>query len=402
MKYCCAGLLLFSMTVLAETGPVLTSSPTSYDQQIYIDGDNTSVANRKFSYPYTFRSLGSSEYTGQDASYMTDGVLAYGPQFVSASWDPSAIDTSDSKNIDGITYYRYKRELAANLYIAIQQGVYSNQTQHYIIHDVPFSGVSNYGVSRTDRTAGVCEGTRNSTWAANITCDGASIKLVKDDGIAARVGTVLLYFAGTPSSPINFSGVTIARLSVGDKLMPGGNENDSYNGSYTTYGTISLTGNITFVNSCNITESGTVQVPFGEIPPSIFTTKGSKPSNNYVKKTEIHYQCEFPIHNAQSSGVKWMLEATGASKNAEQSNGLLAAVATGSNTINNLGIKVTRDESGANVVDTTGATSYDTTYSSDDKQATATFYAYPTMINDTKPKGGGDFKATATLRFDIP
>jgi len=97
-----------------------------------------------------------------------------------------------------------------------------------------------------------------------------------------------------------------------------------------------------------------------------------------------------------------MLEATGASKNAEQSNGLLAAVATGSNTINNLGIKVTRDESGANVVDTTGATSYDTTYSSDDKQATATFYAYPTMINDTKPKGGGDFKATATLRFDIP
>lgn len=97
--------------------------------------------------------------------------------------------------------------------------------------------------------------------------------------------------------------------------------------------------------------------------------------------------------------MKWSISPTSASSGSGL-DGVLVAKPSNGNTIDGVGVKITSDSSGNTPVKLGG----DNLQGAEviGNKAMATFYAYPTMTTDTKPSGGGDFNATATVTFEVP
>jgi len=377
---------------------ILKLQPIDY-QTITMSIDSAaSPLQNEYMFKYSF---GSNErpttYFGAGNAinlYANGGWFAYGPQYITAEFGPKIL-LNTTITYNKRKYYKYNGS-EVDMYVSISQGVYDNARGYYLYYNVPFTNASNNGVAKY-YTAGPKSGTcsymqDDSTWGINGKCDTSGITLTQNDGPAAREARLYVYFPKKPTHPVTLN-VQLATLFINTDLA----DSQVYIGPRKAFREYNLRGTITFPNSCR-TSAATQDVNLQSVNPSQFTTKGALPKNYSAKEVTLTFTCDQDIGSSYGS-MNWHVSATGPSINNESVNGLLTATAT-SGTINNLGVGLSSNQTGTTKIDATGAKDYQATVSG--KVATAKFYAYPTMINGSKPSGAGDFKATATVMFDVP
>ena len=372
-------------------------------QSVVMDIESTATSLKNmYTFTYDF-SAGETESTyfarGDAVSFISWGTrFAYGPQFITAQLG-SKILANTSIIYDNKRFYKYD-STEVDLYVAIEQGVYDNSAGGYVNHFIPFQDVSNNGEAWFASNGSSCSYTQDkSTWGIDGKCDHSGITITQHDGPAARKAKLYIYFPTKPTHPVTLNFV-VAKLLVNQQLVdvsPDTGAGKPYKDSRKAFRDYTLTGTITFPNSCR-TSAATQDVNLQSVNPAQFTTKGKLPQNYTAKEATLTFTCDNDIGSSYG-GMNWHLEATGPSVNNESVNGILMATAT-SGTVNNLGVGLSSNQAGTTKIDASGATDYPATVSG--KVATAKFYAYPTMTSDAKPTGAGDYKATATVRFDIP
>jgi len=320
----------------------------------------------------------------------------YGPQYI-RGFQGQNLSQVDTVDFNGRTYYKYMGASPIPIYITLEQGVYSNASGKYEFVEIPFYLQSNAGVAKFNMGITSCAYNQSaSSWGIQGACEvGGDMSITQPDGPAARESKIYVYFPTRPTEPVVLNNIEVARLYTGRYFEDDGNNQDM---SF-MFRRFTISGVITFKNICH-TSTATRDVDLSEINASKFTTKGSMPRDYVAKEVTLTYECENDIIKFDGAGsVMWSVAATGTSDNNEAANGILKASAE-TGTIGNLGVGLSSDKGGKNKLNAKGTTNY--TAKIDGTRATATFYAFPTMINNNKPTGGGDYKATATVRFDIP
>jgi hypothetical protein len=362
-----------------------------------IDSTASSLQNEyHFDYDFAHGETPNTYFGAGDALkvYANGGWFSYGPQYITAELGDKILQNT-TVTYNGRKYYKYNSS-EVDMYVSISQGVYDNTRGYYMYYNVPFTNVSNTGVAKyytAGQASGTCSYMRDdSTWGITGKCDNTGITLTQNDGPAARKATLYVYFPKKPTHPVTLN-VLVAKLFINTDLA----DSQVYIGPNKAFREYNLRGTITFPNSCR-TSAATQDVDLQSVNPSQFTTKGALPKNYNAKEVTLTFTCDQDIGSSYGS-MNWHVSATGPSINNESVNGLLTATAT-SGTINNLGVGLSSNQTGTTKIDATGAKDYQATVSG--KVATAKFYAYPTMINGSKPSGAGDFKATATVMFDVP
>ncbi|MEJ5073157.1 fimbrial protein [Enterobacter ludwigii] len=354
-----------------------------------------------YTFEYDSRTLGETPLTyiakgNPYGYYSAGGEFKYGSQYFKAELS-SYFKSGPTIRYQNRTYYKYNSS-EIDMYVSIKQGVYENNSDTYVYHYIPFTDVSNNGkavFTKLKKEEGCYYDQDKSTWGITGTCDINGITITQNDGPAARLSTLYVYFPKKPTHPVTLNNVPVADIYVGAQLAD--SQDKPYD--YRVFRKYTLSGTITFPNNCR-TSLASQDVDLNSINPAQFTSKskGELPQNYTAKEVTLTFTCDNNIGSSYG-GMNWHLEATGPSVNNESVNGILKATAT-SGTINNLGVGLSSNQAGTTKIDATGATDYPAAVSG--KVATAKFYAFPTMINSNKPTGGGDYKATATVRFDIP
>lgn len=328
----------------------------------------------------------------------------YGPMWFKNTFWPSNVNINSSVSYNGMTYYKMMNVADNDIYVAWKQIVHDYSTNSSKWYTTPFE-VSDYSRWRCMyHDDGTLTVKNNDAEVSGGECSDTTISIPVRPGEVAGTGTLYFYFPKKPTKTVVFNNYRLADMSITNIMPPSYQYNYPGDGTMAPYLQIVLTGSLTFNNACRVSTNGglAVEVPLGALSTSQFTTKGTLPNGYTAKTTNIEFSCDNDIPGTYgSNSVKWSVNAATESTSAEASNGILKAVAAGSgNTINNLGVQLKSPQNNNNAINATGAVNYPTTISGN--KATAQITAYPTMINGTKPSGSGDFKATATVTFNIP
>lgn len=330
----------------------------------------------------------------------------YGPLWYKNTFWPSNVNINNSISYDGMTYYKMMNVADNDIYVAWKQVVYDYKRRSNTWYTAPFVEQDYSQWVCAINSEGEIKLVNNSRSVAGGDCgdDEMSISIPVRPAENPSNGTLYFYFPKKPTKTVVFNSYRLADMNITYSLLPDYQYSYPGDGTMTPYLQIVLTGSLTFNNACRVSTNGglAVEVPLGALSAGKFTTKGALPNGYTAKTTNIEFSCDNDIPGTYGSdSVKWSINAAPTSTSSEASNGILKAVAAGSgNTINNLGVQLKSPQNSNNAINATGAVIYPTTVSGN--KATAQITAYPTMINDTKPSGSGDFKAMATVTFNIP
>lgn len=335
----------------------------------------------------------------------TNTLNIFGPQVFKVDFT-SAVDTSSTTTYGGIKYYKVSTDVGSNipLYVAIRQGIYDNTADAMSYYFVPYLEHNNSVTEiQTMSSYSDCVNTWNNTEDL-YTCS-LTIDINQRGSVSGRNGTIYFYMPKIPTNDITFTGIEIAKGKIHsaystDSWSAARDYSKSVVGSQGyDYFHFFLSGTLRMDQSCQISNGPVVlEVPLGNIVSSTFTTKGGKPSGYTPKPTILTFSCKRDIGDTYGA-MKWSISPTSASSGSGL-DGVLVAKPSNGNTIDGVGVKITSDSSGNTPVKLGG----DNLQGAEviGNKAMATFYAYPTMTTDTKPSGGGDFSATATVTFEVP
>jgi hypothetical protein len=326
----------------------------------------------------------------------------YGPMWYKNVFFPSNVNISNSISYNGMTYYKMLNVADNDIYVAWKQIIYDYEGKSSRWYAAPFE-VQDYSQWMCKQNSDGLAVYRNGKIISDGECRDDFLSIPVRPGEVAGTGTLYFYFPKKPTKTVVFNNYRLADMKVTNSMLPGYQSSYPGDGTMAPYIQIALTGSLTFNNACRVSTNGglAVEVPLGALSAGQFTSKGALPNGYTAKTTSIDFSCDNDIPGTYgSNSIKWSVNAATESTSAEASNGILKAVAAGSNTINNLGVQLKSPQNSNNAINATGAVNYPTTISG--KKATAQITAYPTMINGTKPSGSGDFKATATVTFNIP
>ncbi|PLR40666.1 hypothetical protein CYR55_05130 [Chimaeribacter californicus] len=295
------------------------------------------------------------------------------------------------------------------VYVSAKQDVWNNDTDVMQSYTFPYT-------AHNALNASVHLYQTNSGMSNN--CDkgednaGLRISCVKVNGristlnvnmtsVSGRSGNVYIYIPRIPTREIVFNNVLLTASTVSGIGMStqGWEKARSISESSTQYEQFDfyINGTLRFNNSCRLlNSSGGIAINFQELMPTNFTGKGLKPNNLTPERTEIVFNCDKDIAST-FSGMNWSVTATAISDSSEP--GILKATASAGNTINNLGVKLTKDVNGTTPVNIKGE---ENAAIISGTKASAVFYSFPTMMTDDKPSGGGSYVATATVTFNVP
>ncbi|WP_369462365.1 fimbrial protein [Citrobacter braakii] len=328
-----------------------------------------------------------------------------GPQYFFSDFTP-AIDYSNTTSFNGVKYYKIKADVGTNvpLYVAIKQYVYDNGNDVGNYYYVPYTQHNNSGTTVRVKGKDACEfvwSNSGDEWS----CSNGNLFLEQNGTISGRSGTIYFYMPKVPTNDVTFTNLEIANTKIHTTIATDSWEeaNNYSKNSVIFYGTVYfrfyLSGTFKLDQSCKISGGPVVlEVPLGDIAIPAFTTKGGKPSGYTPKATNLTFTCKRDIGKTYGA-MKWSISPTSASSGSGM-DGVLIAKPNGGNSIDGVGVKITSDSAGNTPVKLGGDNLQSATVSGNN--ATATFYAHPTMTKDTKPSGGGDFNATATVTFEVP
>lgn len=332
----------------------------------------------------------------------------YGPLWYKNTFWPSNVNINNTISYNGMTYYKMLNVADNDIYVAWKQVIYDYKRSSNTWYTAPFVAQDYSEWWCATNSYGEMNLVNNSRSVSGGSCgedrESTSISIPVRPGENPSNGTLYFYFPKKPTKTVVFNNYRLADMNITNSMLPGYQNSYPGDGTMTPYLQILLTGSLTFNNACRVSTNGgmAVEVPLGALSAGQFTTKGALPNGYTAKTTTIDFSCDNDIPGTYGSdSIKWSINAATESTSSEASNGILKAVAAGSgNTINNLGVQLKSPQNSNNTINATGAVDYPTTISG--KKATAQITAYPTMINSTKPSGAGDFKATATVTFNIP
>lgn len=390
------------------TDAVLTTNVTSKSYYFTV---TTEFSNRsgQVDKSYSYSDQGTFTYAGNIPFNNQEWVI--GPQYYRGRYNSNHVDTSKSLIYKGRTYYKITSITSANIYISARQMVYNNETDVANYYDFPYeehnSALATLKLTYNPTTgSATCQELYNNAGLV-ISCAGKQGQgdgrlMVGMNTASARSGDIYLYMPNIPTREVVFNNVLITSSTVsGMGMSDNGNihraTSNSRNAPQYDQFDFYLNGTLKFNNNCRLLNTtGGIAVNFKDLLPGAFTGKGKKPTNVTPVKTDIVFNCDKDIGNTYS-GMDWSVTATAASQSSEP--GILKATGSAGNTINNLGVKLTKDANGTTPISITGGENAATISGTN---ATATFYAFPTMISDTKPSGAGGYIATATVTFNVP
>lgn len=349
---------------------------------------------------------GSAIWVAEDVK-PESGNFYFGTQYFSGQFT-SVVNRGKKTSYEGRTYYQINNSENIDAYVAIEQEIYNNDTDRNGTYSLPYDAIENvsyttmtYNCSRKGCTS-YCFISSSST-NDSVSCTNNSATLTQGSTVSGRSGTIYFYLPRIPTKQLVFNNVLIAYTKEASAISTVdlyaakdmAEQEVKRGGGYTVFN-FRLNATLTFNNTCSVGSAAVAEIPLDALSPDSFTTKEGKPAGYTPKRTDLVFSCEKSIADT-FTGINWTMTPT-ADSDGSGLPGVLRAKAKGSNTVNGLGIKVTKDSGGSTAVNFGTANS--ATISGN--KATATFWAYPTMTSDTKPSGGGDFIATATVTFEVP
>lgn len=341
--------------------------------------------------------------TYTDSAYL--GAQAYAGKF-----DSTAIDSNSTVTYNGLTYHKIKSNRinsSVPLYVSVVQKVVNATGNSNPMYDfeIPYVTNNGFGQSLLGACAGLGIYNKTGRYGYLARCDNNLIYVYAGKNISGRSGSISFYAPKIPTETIIFNNLHVATtkmtLAISDVSVTDADQRavstvtgDGGTPVFEFY----LNGELRFDNSCQINGPVVIEIPLGSLTTSAFTTKGGKPSGYTPKETKLTFTCAKDIPSTYG-GMAWPISPTAISTGSGL-DGVLVAKPTGSNTITGIGVKVTSDPGGNTAIKLGGDNLQTAAISG--KNATATFYSYPTMTTDQKPTGGGDFEATATVMFEVP
>lgn len=407
----CAG-FISGNTQAKNDLPVTTNVPGVVDYHLDVSStfsQNKGVVSKKIDYgsdavtiTFYFDWIPGVTYAYQ--AYL--GALAYAGNF-----DPAAVDTNSTVTYNGLTYHKIKSSRinsSVPFYVSIIQKVVNDIGGAYALRDfeIPYVTNNEHGHSLRNECRGI--GAINSVHRQGYSVQCVNNQIYVDAGwnnISGRSGSISFYAPKIPTETIIFNNLRVATtnmtLAISDVGVTDADqraESTVAGGGGTPVFEFYLNGELRFDNSCQINGPVVIDIPLGSLAISAFTTKGGKPSGYTPKETKLTFTCVKDIPSTYG-GMAWSISPTAISTGSGL-DGVLVAKPTGANTVTGVGVKVTSDPGGNTAIKLGGDNLQTAAISG--KNATATFYSYPTMTTDQKPTGGGDFEATATVMFEVP
>jgi hypothetical protein len=336
-----------------------------------------------------------------------EGLIYVGGQVFDGKYT-SAVDTGKSITYGGIKYYRYAgdlNKLDSDMYVAVEQHIWDNGNDVDGKYFIPYKKDNNSGI-----TVNYFKRTCSFNWknsddqylCRNDNSGNMMLEITQAASVSGRSGKIYFYLPKMPTQEVTFNNVHIATTSIASAASDVSWEKSTEvasNSNGTPVFDFYLNGSLRFDNSCKIDGPVAIEVPMGALSSIAFTTKGAPPAGFTPKANTLKFVCAKSIPNSYG-GMKWSITPTAAS-DGSGTEGVLLAKPVGANTIEGLGVKITSDAAGNKVIPLRGLQEAPISGSSKNV-ATATFYAYPTMLTDRKPSGGGDYSDTATVTFDVP
>jgi hypothetical protein len=339
---------------------------------------------------------------------------------VTASYDNNNVDTTQTRTVDGKTYYKLKMvgDDRFPVYVRFEQKLFlPGKNYTYVdLKDIENQSRQNRGSSFFNITYSNDAPTSCSNIQGNIQVELSCIGALyyKLPQFANRDVKVYFYMPKTPLYPINFNNVYLGSLSFSNVCISetGGDETTAFqtannctlNSSRTVVSKFYLNGSLIFRNTCKVTET-TKNIVLANITDAKLAGKaqGALPEGYTPKETKVSMKCSGNINNTFPNGagiVQATMMGAGYSFDADlASKGILLAKGVGT-TINNLGVKITQDAAGQSLVKLDGLSPLRATINND--MATVTFYSYPTPARaGVNPTGAGGYEASATLTFEI-
>ena len=326
--------------------------------------------------------------------------FSVGPQYYRGSYSDN-VDTAKTVTYKGRTYSRVKNITDAEIYVSVIQPItnFATGTENY--YTIPYT--THNGVNAAFNYINNCKPVKNnSPMGINCTSSFDGLELEADiDARAGREGDLYIYLPRIPTREVNLGTIPLSSTTIsGTGISTEGWEKArslSERAPQTTLINTSLSGTLRFNNNCRLLNTtGGIAINFQDLAPGAFTGKGKKPNGVTPVKTDIVFNCDKDIGNTYE-GMNWSVTATTNSISSEP--GILKAAGSEGNTINNLGVKLTKDVSGTLPINIHGQ---DNPAVISGANATATFYAFPTMLTDNLPSGAGGYIATATVTFNVP
>lgn len=335
------------------------------------------------------------------------GLIYVGGQVFDGKYT-SVVDTGKSVTYGGIKYYRYTGgpgTVDADMYVAVEQHIWDNGRDIDGTYFIPYKKDNNSGitVNYSNRVCSLNWKNSEDTYSCFRDNQGnMMLEITQSATVSGRSGKIYFYLRKMPTQEVVFNNVLIATTKVASAASDSSWET-STSAAYSSNGTpvfnFYLNGSLRFDNACKIEGPVAIEVPMGVLSSIAFTRKGAPPANFSPVGTTLTFSCKKSIPNSYG-GMKWSIIPTAAS-DGSGSEGVLVARPAGANTISGLGVKITSDAAGNNAIPLRDLREAPIS-GTDNNVATATFYAYPTMLTDSKPSGGGDYNATATVNFDVP
>lgn len=338
---------------------------------------------------------------------------------VEGAYDPANVNTGDTVTVGGKKYYRLKniQRTSIPMYIRVEQEIWLPSGSKYEYVEIPelytrttgSEGWYEFNVNwvwNGATTVAQCNG-MDGNYNANVTCNQfLTFTLSKEYN--NRNVKIFFYMPRTPSATIEIPRMKVGQSVIHNMCMdPGDGEYDyrlakscTHKSPTTPLVEYYIQGLMTFTTSCNMSET-TKTVNFAPLSTTKLAGKGvgEIPDGFTPVQTTVTLTCKNDINSAFLNGVEWSITGAGSSlSSAAAQQGILLASGTG---VKDLGVKITRDLLGKNLVKVDGSQTVPAAISG--TRATATFYSYPTVANASKaPSGAGDYQATATLTFDMP
>ncbi|POT57189.1 hypothetical protein C3432_17700 [Citrobacter amalonaticus] len=342
---------------------------------------------------------------------------------IEGRYDTANVNTGDTINVSGKKYYRLKNITGTNIpvYIRLAQQMWLPNIDRYEyvdLLDLYFRGTSNDGLGwyefntnwsswgKTTALSGCTKAEGN--YAANVACDTSYITFTLGNQYNNRNIQVSFYMPRTPYSTITIPSMKVGQSSIHHMCIDYGSNDADYEAAKICTKGASTTplidyyiqGTVTFRTTCSVAETTkTIDLATTSVGKLVGKGQGGIPDGFTPKETKIALNCSGDINSSFTKGVVWSMTGVGDSLSAGAAQqGILLAKGTG---INDLGVKITSDAAGKNLVKVDGTQTVQAEASG--KTATAKFYAYPTAANASKaPTGAGNYEAMATLTFDMP
>lgn len=410
MKKIFTALLVLMLTLASiNSGAVYAAKDLVLDTSVQVETlafeDVMTAKGGEITHSETYGRRGGATWsTTNSAGFDT---YYFGSQFFKGEFT-AAVNKGSFITRDNVKYYKINNTENVEAYVAIKQQIYDNEAggdakDYYIPYKQDNNSYANMkykcyaSMNYCDENSCSAESNAGDTTS----CSGGNVKLIQASTISGRTGTIYFYLPRIPTKSLIFNNTLIAQTRVASGFSTVSRV-DADNKAFVSVdsGKVAfefiLNATLTFNNTCSVGSAAVAEIPLDTLTPDSFTTKEGKPSGYTPKRTDLVFSCEKNIADT-FTGMNWTITPT-ADSDGSGLPGVLRAKAKGSNTVNDLGIKVTKDPGGNTAVNFGTANSA----TIDGNKATATFWAYPTMTSDTKPSGGGDFIATATVTFEVP